>query len=63
MEGEIVKVVRSYGIDVDKDALEAALAYDKKQYERGYQNGYYAAKRELEDRIRTQFDWGEEMGK
>ncbi|MDO4486048.1 MAG: DUF551 domain-containing protein [Bacillota bacterium] len=39
LEGEIMKAVARYGIDVDKDELIKALNYDRRQYEKGYKDG------------------------
>ena len=39
VENEIIKAVRNIGIDVDKEELIKALAYDRKQYEKGYEDG------------------------
>lgn len=44
VEKDIMEVVLSYGIKVDKDELVKALSYDRKQYEKGYAD----AKAELE---------------
>ena len=44
MEGEVIKVVQSYDIQVDKGELEAALRYDRAQYEKGYRDGYTKGK-------------------
>ena len=39
MEGDILRAVQSYGINVDKDELIRALKYDREQYEQGYVDG------------------------
>jgi ubiquitin len=36
MEGDILRAVQSYGINVDKEELVRALQYDRGQYEKGY---------------------------
>lgn len=36
IENDAVKVVQSYGFNVDKYELEKALKYDRNQYEKGY---------------------------
>lgn len=36
IENDAVKVVQSYGFNVDKVELEKALNYDRNQYEKGY---------------------------
>lgn len=37
-EGDVVKAVQSYNINVDKDELIKALAYDRDQYDAGYRD-------------------------
>ena len=39
-EKECVKVVQSCGFNVNKDELTKALQYDRKQYDKGYADGY-----------------------
>ena len=36
MEGDILRAVQKYGINVDKDELLRALQYDRDQYNKGY---------------------------
>ena len=36
MDGEILKAVQNVGVNVDKDELLKALAYDRDQYNKGY---------------------------
>lgn len=38
-ENDVLKVVQNYGFDIDKNELAKALAYDRQQYETGYQHG------------------------
>lgn len=38
-DNEIVRIVQSYGIEVDKDRLIRALKYDSDQYDKGYRDG------------------------
>ena len=45
LEEDIIKVVLSYDIEVDKDELIKALAYDREQYEKGYADGQRAGER------------------
>ena len=40
MEGDIFKAVQNYDINVDKDELIKALAYDRNQYDKGYTAGH-----------------------
>jgi hypothetical protein len=47
MEGDILKAVQSYGINVDKDELLRALQYDRNQYKKGYMDGKTDAMSEL----------------
>ena len=39
IENDAVKVVQSYGFNVDKAELEKALKYDRNQYDKGYAAG------------------------
>ena len=39
MEGEVLKAVQKYGVNVNKEELLKALQYDRNQYEKGYQDG------------------------
>lgn len=39
MEGDILRAVQKYGINVDKEELLQALQYDRNQYEKGYADG------------------------
>lgn len=38
-EGEVMKAVQSFGVNVDLDELAKALAYDRDQYEQGFLDG------------------------
>ena len=46
-ENEVFKAVVRCGIDVDKDELIRALAYDRRQYDLGYADGKMDANAEL----------------
>ncbi len=37
-EDNVMKAVQNYGINVNKDELISALMYDRRQYEKGYQD-------------------------
>lgn len=39
MEGEILKAVQRFGVDVDKKELLKALEYDRDSYKKGYEDG------------------------
>ena len=39
LEGDVLKAVQSYGINVDKEELIRALKYDRDQYDKGYADG------------------------
>lgn len=39
IEGEIATAVRKVGVNVDKDELLKALAYERDQYQKGYEDG------------------------
>ena len=47
VDGEIFRAVSQYNINVDKEELLKALAYDRAQFDHGYRAGYNAAKSEL----------------
>lgn len=44
MEGDVLRAVQNYGINVNKEELEKALAYDRNQYNQGYYDGLNADK-------------------
>lgn len=50
MDGEIIKAIYRYGIEVDAKELERALRYDRNQYTKGYRDGYMAAKENMIER-------------
>ena len=39
MDNEIMRAIQGVGINVDKDELIKALAYDRDQYQKGFQDG------------------------
>ena len=39
-DGEVMTAISKYHIDVNKDELVKALAYDRGQYEKGYADGF-----------------------
>lgn len=51
LENEVFKVVRSMSVDVDKEELLKALAYDRNQYKEGYEAGYNKAYQEMHDKF------------
>ena len=36
IDGEVMRITQSYGIDVNKEELLKALTYDREQYDKGY---------------------------
>lgn len=46
-ERNIYKVVCSYGIDISKDELFKLLYDDRKQYDKGFSDGYAKAKEDI----------------
>ena len=38
-EGDVMELIYSYGINVDKDELVKALKYDRDQYRKGFEDG------------------------
>lgn len=57
MEGDIFKAVQSCDINVDKDELIKALAYDRGQYDAGYADG----KRDAVKHGRWEIKWNAEF--
>ena len=49
-----VKVVQSYGYDVNVEELKKALNYDRDQYQQGYMKGFISAK----EKFYKQAEWG-----
>ena len=47
MEGDILRAVQQYDINVDKEELIRALRYERNQYEKGYDDGKRDAMAEL----------------
>ena len=47
LEEDVINVILSYGIEVDKDELIKALSYDRKQYEKGFADGQRAGERKV----------------
>lgn len=39
-ENEITTMIQGIGIDINKEELIRALAYDRRQYEKGYRDGH-----------------------
>ena len=50
LDGEILKAVQGVGIDVNKEELLKALAYDREQYSKGYKDGV----KEFAERLKEQ---------
>lgn len=46
LDNNVVKAVQRYAIDVDKDELFKALAYDRDQYNKGFADGFKAGKKD-----------------
>lgn len=53
-DDEVCRVVMAVGIDVDKDELLKALAYDRDQYEKGFRDGVKAFVEKLTSQTFTQ---------
>jgi hypothetical protein len=47
-EGEILRAVQKVGVNVDKEELLRALAYDREQYVKGYKDGVNAVCERIE---------------
>ena len=48
-EDDCVKAIQSCGFNVNKEELVKALIYDRKQYEKGYADGYAKAIEETQN--------------
>ena len=46
---KVVHYAQNIGINIDAPELIKALQYDRDQYDKGYADGYAAAKREAEE--------------
>lgn len=58
MEGDVLRAVQNYGINVNKEELEKALAYDRHQYNQGYYDGLNADKWiPCSERLPSERDW------
>lgn len=51
MDEGILKAVQGVGIDVDKEELLKALAYDREQYSKGYKDGM----KEFAERLESKY--------
>ena len=40
LDNYVMSVIRSYGVDVDKEELVKALKYDREQYDKGFKDGF-----------------------
>ena len=55
-EDGIYQAVLGQGVVVDKDELIRALQYDRGQYEKGYADGYAAARAEIDGELSTIYE-------
>ena len=51
VENNILKAVRQYHIEVDKDELLKALEYDRGQYDKGYSDGFWEGRKKAKEEI------------
>ena len=49
-EDDCIKLIQSYGFNVNKEELFKALIYDRKQYQKGYSDGYAKALEDIQNR-------------
>lgn len=56
IDNNIIKAIQQIGIEIDKVELVRALQYDRNQYDRGFADGYMAARSEFEERLNDQGD-------
>lgn len=47
LENNVMSVAQRIGIDIDKEELLRALAYDRDQYKEGYEAGYKRAIKDI----------------
>lgn len=47
LDNQVYQATMKVGIKVDKDELVKALEYDRNQYQRGYMDGFFNAKKEI----------------
>lgn len=55
-DGETLKAIQSYGIDVNKEELIKALEFDREQYQKGYIDGYSKAMERIEKTLEEMKD-------
>ena len=51
MDGEMLRAVQKVGVNVDKEELLRALAYDRGQYDKGYKDGVNAVCERIEEKL------------
>ena len=51
VENKVFEVVKAMDVNVDKEELFKALAYDRDQYEKGYKAGYEKALQDIEETL------------
>lgn len=56
IDNRIMKAIQQINIEIDKEELVRALQYDRNQYDRGFADGYMAARSEFEKRLNDQRD-------
>ena len=56
LQNNCIKAVQNYGIQVNKEELLKALAYDRHQYEKGFREGASNGKTKLVKVIKTEPD-------
>lgn len=44
LEGEVLRAIWKVGVGIDRDELIRALAYDRNQYLKGFNDGYEAGR-------------------
>lgn len=50
-EGQVLQAIYQQGITVNKEELIKALAYDRNQYEKGYEDGKNDCRKALKEKI------------
>ncbi len=57
----ILKISEQMGVNIDKDELTRALAYDRDQYRRGYEDGWRARSKEVPQWVSAEDELPEDM--
>lgn len=54
LEGTVFEAIQEVHVDVDRDELIKALQYDRRQYERGYSDGYSVGAKDALEKFKSE---------